>query len=797
MSVTYSNYISASITHIAPPTLPNTRVIILPPVSTIGGQQIIVRDATGTAGSNAMSVITQGLDLFDGVTNTFMINQNYQTLTCMPYGSTIWSVTNTYTPLYFKKSPLWLVGGTGGNSISSLLYSTDGSNWYTCNYGFPNSWGDTTGVAVGSGKFLVANTSSSPYYTATGGSSWTEIIGAQLRNIAYDGSNYWAGVSNYVYYVDSNLSFWSNASGTNFGGSNGYGIAYGNGFWIAVGDGGGNPVTSILKSVSAIPNFFNQINSGGFNGVGRGIAYDGSNLWVATGYDSNSYLGTLQYSGDATNWSNATSGGFSTFGIVGGGDVGPPYTGQAIAYDGSNLWVAVGQGTTTTNSIKYSGDAFNWSDIASGGFSNTLGFSGVYNGFGIAYNGSNLWIATGAGDGITTTTTIKYSGDSSNWSNTNAGGFSNPPGAPPSLAYGAGFGVAYNGSNLWVSVGSGDSLTPTTTIQYSGDGSNWSNANSGGFPNPAFPPGSAGQGRGIAYNGSNLWVAVGQGDGTSPSTSILYSGDGSNWSDANSGGFPATQTTGFGIAYNGSNLWVAAGQGDFTSPSTTLLYSGDGSNWSDANTGGFFNSAGYCVAFSTNLWVAGGDGQGGNTSSCLLYSSDGSNWSDSISGGFFNTQANGVAFGNSYWVATGSGDSNQNSIILSSDGSNWSNITGGGFGFLDGTLSNMPSTGFGVAYGNGLWVATGADASAQGSLKYSTDGSNWLNAASGGFDTSVGFGVTYSNNIFLAFGSNSSNRNNTILYSGDGSNWSNSITGGFEGAAFSGAFRKLLGPLSN
>ena len=100
------------------------------------------------------------------------------------------------------------------------------------------------------------------------------------------------------------------------------------------------------------------------------------------------------------------------------------------------LYVAVGNNSFYLNSIQYSRDGYNWSNVT-GGFDN--GNSG--SGRAITY-GNNLWVAVG--DGMT-----QYSGDGSNWSNATDGSFAH------------GNAVTY-GNNLWVAVRQG-----ANTIQYS------------------------------------------------------------------------------------------------------------------------------------------------------------------------------------------------------------------------------------------------------------------------------------------------------------------------------------------
>jgi hypothetical protein len=82
---------------------------------------------------------------------------------------------------------------------------------------------------------------------------------------------------------------------------------------------------------------------------------------------------------------------------------------------------------------------------------------------------------------------------------------------------------------------------------------------------------------GVAFNGTNLFVAVGYTSGSGGT--IKYSGNGSVWSNAASGEF--TQA-GSAIAYNRTlNLWIAAGKADAAN-ADTVRYSGDGSNWSNS-----------------------------------------------------------------------------------------------------------------------------------------------------------------------------------------------------------------------
>jgi hypothetical protein len=111
----------------------------------------------------------------------------------------------------------------------------------------------------------------------------------------------------------------------------------------------------------------------------------------------------------------------------------------------------------------------------------------------------------------------------------------------------------------------------------------------------------------------------------------------------------------------------------------------------------------------------------------------------------------GVAYGNGLFVAVGLGGI----ILTSPDGVSWTGQTSG--------------TGYslsGVAYGNGLFVAVGYG----GTILTSPDGETWTRRTSG---TSNGlFGVTYENGTFVAVGDRG-----TILTSPDGVNWTARTSG--------------------
>jgi hypothetical protein len=155
------------------------------------------------------------------------------------------------------------------------------------------------------------------------------------------------------------------------------------------------------------------------------------------------------------------------------------------------------------------------------------------------------------------------------------------------------------------------------------------------------------------------------GIGTTPNNSIVYSGDGSNWSNIN-GGF--SNSIANKVVY-GNGLWVAVGSS--SDSNNTIIYSGDGSNWSNTNGGFDGVNSNNSLIYSNNLWVA--VGYDVSESFKILYSTNGSNWSSAISEetlGVFNTKYS-IAYGNGIWMATLNTFDNKN-IQTSSNGSNWS-----------------------------------------------------------------------------------------------------------------------------
>ena len=77
----------------------------------------------------------------------------------------------------------------------------------------------------------------------------------------------------------------------------------------------------------------------------------------------------------------------------------------------------------------------------------------------------------------------------------------------------------------------------------------------------------------------------------------------------------------------------------------------------------------------------------------------------------------------------------------------------------------------GVAYGNGIWVATTYNDPPYYSIAYSSDGKTWTSVPTAFFGTSVGYAVAYYNGLFVLSGAG----NYRMVYSTNGINWAYTV----------------------
>ena len=225
------------------------------------------------------------------------------------------------------------------------------------------------------------------------------------------------------------------------------------------------------------------------------------------------------------------------------------------------------------------------------------------------------------------------------------------------------------------------------------------------------------------YNNGSLIVGVGVGI-------IVYSSDGSNWSNAARN--PLGGTTVTSVTYANS-LWVATGSGLNT---RNIIYSTDGSYW--VQNPYLFPNALNTVAYNSNdnYWIVGGENSPTNIDGDIrntLYKINDIRtglFVRATSGGFGH-KANVVQWGSSNWVGVGEFNSSGiNDVQYSSNGINWLqayNVTNAGGNFFGGGGQD----GNGLAYGNSNWLICGGGQGLVTTTLYrSQDGINFSNITS-------------------------------------------------------------------
>ncbi len=732
---------------------------------------------------------------------------------------------------------LWVAAGDNGSPTGSLKYSTDGLNWLNnTSGGFTQSgryvaWNGRIWIAVGEN----GGASGSIQYS-TDGLNWTNSTNGGFTNggfgVAWNGRIWVAvgdngGTGNIQYSLDG-LN-WSNSSAASLNGS---AVAWNGRLWVAVGT-GLTAAASIQYSYDGI-NWSNFISGTGFDNGGAGVAWNGQ-MWVAVGGDQVSAR-SIKYSYDGLNWLDSVSGGFP---IVSGPDVA---YGDAIAWNGK-LWVAGGaQNAANTESLKYSFDGMNWTNSSTGGFT-TGCFTVAYSADPVpAYKQANFEIEPqNIPSFLTSTNQISFTASTIALNNTlfvdqftnkvginigtpateldivgtarasifstlvlNASSINSPglnfsnisslqvvassiraavistQNINLSTINGQAFGAPINstvrglGSSGYVStlstvnvvssllVNASSIISPfISTIRFDATSTNSIYANVSSLNTSSLTLVN------IAPSSRSLWVAVGTG-----TNNILISANGISWSPSGiNGGGTGGFTTGRGVAWNGI-LWVAVGAAGSTASS--IQYSSDGFNWINSSSGGFSGTnGGYAVAWNGRLWVAVGIMNPASATGSIKYSSDGINWTNNSSGGFTgSTGGRGIAWNGRIWVAVGDmgGSGAAGSIQYSINGINWINAN-----------TTFTTIGRGVAWNGLMWVAVGNNggSSAAGSIRYSYDGINWFNANST-FATS-GNAVAWNGRYWVAVGDNAGTALGSIRFSLDGINWTNNSTGGFAG----------------
>lgn len=212
----------------------------------------------------------------------------------------------------------------------------------------------------------------------------------------------------------------------------------------------------------------------------------------------------------------------------------------------------------------------------------------------------------------------------------------------------------------------------------------------------------------------------------------------------------------------------------------TTLASPNGMYWGNAAVTTGSNQVFYGVRFLQNSFLA----VGSNGIIRTSYN-NGASWTSGTD--YRNMELNGSAYGNGYFVAVG--NASVGSVTPTSAQRSVAVVSNGGTNFTAGETVNLVGGGrfvHDVAYGDGLFVAVGADAL----IQTSSNGKNWS-------FVQVEFGKTlrgiaYGNGKFVAVGDNG-----LILYSKYGKNWSKSTSAAiysYNSVTFANGMFVLVGP---
>jgi hypothetical protein len=157
----------------------------------------------------------------------------------------------------------------------------------------------------------------------------------------------------------------------------------------------------------------------------------------------------------------------------------------------------------------------------------------------------------------------------------------------------------------------------------------------------------------IAYNGSNLYVAVGE-------AGVLFtSANGLTWTSRTSGfGAQPIYTITFG-----NGIWVAAGGNGVITTST------DGITWT-ARTANMSTNAINSVVYDNSLFVAVGEGGGTTNTGGITYSTDGITWTRKSQSLTVGASYGSVVWNGTNWIV-GASSSTNNHLYASTPAGTW------------------------------------------------------------------------------------------------------------------------------
>jgi hypothetical protein len=268
--------------------------------------------------------------------------------------------------------------------------------------------------------------------------------------------------------------------------------------------------------------------------------------------------------------------------------------------------------------------------------------------------------------------------------------------------------------------------------------------------------------RGIAY-GNGKFVAVSNG-----SFSIMHSNDGVTWTSATVGSFGLSD-----VVYANGKFVAVGGELSGSTLITNIQVSTDGVTWTRYTPS--FQIQLKAITYGNGLFVAVANSGAVNR---LATSTDGINWTQRTPAA--NNDWQSVAYGNGKFVAISSNGTNR--TMYSTDGINWTGIAvtpnSNSIIFADGkfttgknystdgitwTNSTLEFSPFGIAYGNGLFVAVGQSLSNR--IAISTDGITWQLVAAPALTTWTC--VEYGESKFVALADDGANRI-MVSYSNEG-----------------------------
>jgi len=631
---------------------------------------------------------------------------------------------------YFDDN-IWLAAGIGFNT---MIYSYDGFTWSGATGGF-----NEVGIRIAS----------------DGGGNYVAVgIDSGYNNIQYsNGGTSWLT----VVYADTMFD-------------QGYCITYGNGIWVAGGKSNTNNYNTLYYSTA--PGGIWTLCNNTFSQVAVNVVYaSGFGLFIAVGFDNNN--NTIKYSSDGINWNNAKNAfinnntyynwnspiayspdiGINGTAVIFSYDVNG--NNQKYSYDGIN-WLN-GDGLIDVNDVVYSSSPFTSGIfMATGKYGNIMSDDGIHwtqpfigtgstgemgtQGYKVAYDDSGNWVSVGED---VYNDIIDYSRPGQSWyflQNTVG-----PTGLPGTQIVSGNY-VPSESDAIGLPLKSLFLDTTSSDMYVLGTGPSFNYANSSN---------KLDIGNFVTY-GTGTWLVVG--NPISTGLFIQSSHDGNNW--VGSTGAIFNQSGYFALYDSYSNIWLAGGQ---DSVGNSIIYSTDAINWSSV-TGTTFNDECFCIATdgAGNYVAAGYDT--GHVSILYSLASNDNTW-DIPSGTFFSNNGNGnwVVYGATGTFVVGGYDGNNtgNTIYYSTNaGQTWTLATNG--------FTNHVNY---MIYGDGLFIATGADYPSLHSIKYSSDGITWYNANNQFNNEAYAIGYNSNLGIYVVGGINYPSNGVFQKYSYDGINW--------------------------